>query len=83
MFKGILLSASLSGYQFLQVSDCVVLVAFYPHLGITLFRFAFFVSNSGELRKGFFVYLRLLFIHLLSQPVIAGDLDHVGAKKSL
>ena len=33
----ILLGASLSGYQFLQVSDCVVLVAFNPHLGIILY----------------------------------------------
>ena len=42
MFKGILLSASLSGYQFLQVSDCVVLVAFYPHLRINHFMNRFF-----------------------------------------
>ena len=38
---------------------------------------------TSELRKGFTLYLPLLSIHLLSQPVIAGDLDHVGAKKSL
>ena len=37
IYKKILLGASLSGYQFFQVSDCVVLVAFNPHLGIILY----------------------------------------------
>ena len=36
---------------------------------------------TSELRKGFTLDLPLVSIHLLSQPVIAGDFDHVGAKK--
>ena len=48
----ILLGASLSGYQFFQVSDCVVLVAFNPHLGIILYDLLTF-SHYKWTKEGF------------------------------